>query len=116
MNGIKIITISLIIVLIILTLVTVFLLLKNRSILLETFFVSNHKCPPYTADHTAKNSFSSKSKGWCATADFADLEKEQGLPEGYAQSKEKCPPNYYRISGEDSINYNSKSWCQKNSN
>ena len=115
MENIKIITILLIIVLVVLTVVTICLLVKNRNIIMETF-LSNHNCPPYTSDHNAKNSYASKLKGWCATAEFADEQRDNDLLEGYSKSNIKCPPNHYRVSGNESLSYDSKAWCLKSQN
>ena len=115
MESLKIITICLIVILIVLTLVTFYLLLKNRNIIKETFFASKHNCPPYTSDHTGPNSFSSKLKGWCTTADYGNAQLDQVM-DGYSQSKTRCPLNSYGITGKESIGYDSKSWCVKATN
>ena len=115
MKSLKIITIWLIVILIVLTLITVWLLVKNRNIIKESFFASNHNCPPYTSDHTGPNSFSTKLKSWCTTADYGSAQLD-GVMDGNSQSNIKCPPNYYRVSGNESLGYDSKSWCVNESN
>jgi hypothetical protein len=116
MNSIKAVTALLIILLVILTVVSICLLIKNKRIIKETFFVSNHNCPPYTYDHSGKNSYFSKSKGWCATAAFEDEVTQSGdynQPGSYNQSSIKCPPTHYRVPGKISMETESKTWCLK---
>ena len=116
MNSLKLITVLLIITLVVLTVVTVCLLVKNKNIIKETFFVSNHGCPPYTYDHSGKYSYLSKSKGWCATSDFGEDYYASGDADNMSQfskSKIKCPLYYHRVPGKHSIETESKAWCVK---
>ena len=116
MNSLKLITVLLIIILVVLTVVTVCLLVKNKNIIKETFFASNHGCPPYTYDHSGKYSHLSKSKGWCATSDFGEDYYASGNTDNmgqFSKSKIKCQPNFYRVHGTHSIETDTKAWCIK---
>lgn len=113
MKNLKLVTIFIIIILILLTIFTVCMLVKNFRIVKEAFFGGGkHNCYPYTAVLNARLSYSSPSKGWCTTGDYPSLESEGELSD--SEKSSSCGPNndYYRMKGEESIKLDSKSWCK----
>lgn len=112
MENFKILTILLVILLILITAITVCILIKNISLLKETFSNSNHNCYPYTADLNARLSHLSPSKGWCTTGDYPELQSEGDFGDSKKSSACDASGNYYRIKGEESVKLNSKAWCK----
>lgn len=113
MNNLKLATVLIIIILVLLTVVTFCILVKNFSLVKETFFGGGkHNCYPYTAVLNAKLSHSSPSKGWCTTGDYPSLQNEGDLSDSEKSSACGGNNDYYRIKGEESIKLSSKSWCK----
>ena len=111
MDTVELLTILFIVVLVILTISTIYVMFSNSLAIKESFFASKHNCYADSSDHNAKNSFNSKSKGWCTTGDYNVRNDSEFNDAG--ESKMKCPSNYYRVKPEESVSFNSKSWCKR---
>ena len=111
MNTIELLTIIFILVLVILTILTIYVMYSNSFAIKESFFASKHSCYPDSSDHNAKNSFKSKSKGWCTTGDYKSSTDSEFNEAG--ESKVRCPSDYYRVKPQESVSFNSKSWCKR---
>lgn len=111
MNKTEKLTIFFLVALTLLTFCIIIIISYSRaSLLKEAFLGGYHNCYPYSSAHNARNSFKSKSKGWCTSGNYGDM------PDGddysvYNDSTVKCPPNYSRVPAKDSHSYESKAWC-----
>lgn len=111
MNTIEISTIIFIVVLVILTISTIYMMYINSFAIKESFFDSKHSCYHDSSDHNSKNSFKTKSKGWCTTGDYKTGSDSEFNDSG--ESKVRCPQDYYRVKPNESVNFNSKAWCKR---
>ena len=111
MNTVEILTIIFIVVLVVLTILTIYMMYSNSFAIKESFFASNHSCYHDSSDHNAKNSFKTKSKGWCTTGDYKSGSDSEFNDAG--ESKVRCPSDYYRVKPNESVAFNSKAWCKR---
>jgi hypothetical protein len=111
MNTVELLTIIFIVVLVIITILTIYVMYSNSFAIKESFYGSKHNCYHDSLDHNSRNSFRSKSKGWCTTGDYRT--KTDSEFDDAGESKVVCPYNYYRVKPDESVGFNSKSWCKR---
>ena len=112
MNSVELATICFLVVLVFMTILTIYVMFNNNSMIREAFYGGNHSCYPYTAEHNAKNSYLSKSKGWCTSGDYKAIDNDDDFSTNN-KGAVKCPQGYYKIQPFDSYDTDTKTWCKR---